>query len=126
MYGAATIVYIHVEPSQEAVTMAEKKDRKRAGRVREQAVVYLERGDRELLDEMAERTGLPRTELFRRGLRLLAGEVLQERKPGSSLVYLVDTAADDAFPPDVAERADYYLYGGGYQERGKRRRAGAD
>lgn len=90
-------------------------------RVREQVVVYLDRRDRALLDAMAEKTGLARTELFRRGLRRLADETLGERKAGSSLRYLVATAADDPYPPDVAERADDYLYGGLYaRQKGER------
>jgi hypothetical protein len=88
--------------------------------LREQLVVYLDARDRSLLDEMTEKTGLPKTELFRRGLRRLADETLGEHRPGSSLRYLVSTAGDDGFPPDVAERADHYLYGGGYQEQPKR------
>jgi hypothetical protein len=95
-------------------------------RVREQVVVYLDARDRALLEQMTEKTGLPKTELFRRGLRRLADETLSENRPGSSLRYLVATAREDALPSDVAERADYYLYGGGYQawtQRTKQRRA---
>lgn len=84
-------------------------------RVREQVMVYLDQRDRALLDEMTERTGLPKTELFRRGLRRLADETLGANRPGSSRRFLVSTAGDDGFPPDVAKRADYYLYGGGYE-----------
>lgn len=80
-------------------------------RVREQVVVYLDPRDRALLEEMAEKTGLAKTELFRRGLRRLADETLKENRSGSSLRYLVSTTGDDTFPPDVAERADHYLYG---------------
>jgi hypothetical protein len=85
--------------------------------VREQVVVYLDARDRALLEELAEKSGLPRTELFRRGLRRLAEELLGEKKPGSSLGYLVASGRDDGLPPDVAARHDDYLYGGGY-ERG--------
>jgi hypothetical protein len=85
--------------------------------VREQVVVYLDARDRALLEELAEKSGLPRTELFRRGLRRLAEELLEEKKSGSSLRYLVATGRDDGLPPDVAARHDDYLYGGGY-ERG--------
>ena len=90
---------------------------------REQVIVYLDARDRALLEELARRTGLPRTELFRRGLRRLAAELPAERKPGSSLEFLIGTAEDDHFPPDVAERHDAYLYGGGYGES-KHGRAG--
>jgi hypothetical protein len=100
---------------------------KRPARVREQVVVYLEPRDRALLDEMAEKTGLARTELFRRGLRRLADETLSGRKRGASLRYLVATAGDDEFPADVSARPDDYLYGGEYgkrpSSRGKRKRA---
>jgi len=91
---------------------------KRSNRVREQAVVYMSAADRELLERLAEETGLPRTELFRRGLRRLAEEMLAERAPGSSVDYLVDIADDTDAPSDLSERHDEYLYGGGYSERG--------
>lgn len=95
---------------------------KHADRVREQVVVYLGSRDRELLDEMTERTGLAKTELFRRGLRRLADELLSERKPGSSLAHLIATASDDGLPGDVAEHHDEYLYRGGYStKRGRSR-----
>ena len=97
--------------------------KERAKRVREQVVVYLDERDRALLEKMAKRTGLAKTELFRRGLRRLADETLAGKTSGFSLRYLVATAGDDDFPPDVAARADAYLYGGGYQKPVKRKRA---
>jgi hypothetical protein len=100
--------------------------KQRPKRVREQVVVYLDPRDRTLLDKMTRKTGLPKTELFRRGLRRLADETLDESRPGASLRYLVSTAGSDAFPGDVAERADHYLYGSGYEARlkgSKRKRA---
>ena len=92
-------------------------------RVREQVVVYLDERDRALLEEMTKKTGLPKTELFRRGLRRLADEALSERKPGFSLRQLVVTADSDELPADLSEHADRYLYGQGYAKRGKRKRA---
>ena len=86
-------------------------------RVREQAVVYLSARDRDLLERLAAETGLSRTELFRRGLHRLAEELLDERRPGSSLDYLVGISGDTDAPTDLAERHDHYLYGGGYQRR---------
>lgn len=74
-------------------------------------------GDRELLERLAEETGLPRTELFRRGLRRLAEELLSERTPGSAVDYLVEIAEDADAPSDLSERHDHYLYGGGYSDR---------
>lgn len=82
-------------------------------RVREQAVVYMSASDRELLERLAEETGLARTELFRRGLRRLAEELLEERAPGSSVDYLTGIANETDAPADLSERHDDYLYGGG-------------
>jgi hypothetical protein len=99
---------------------------KKPPRVREQAVVYLGARDRELLERLAEETGLPRTEIFRRGLRRLADELLAERGPGSSLDYLESIAEKTAAPEDLAERHDHYLYGGGYGESAKKGDEGPD
>jgi hypothetical protein len=96
--------------------------KQRSDRVREQVVVYLDARDRELLEEMVEATGLARTELFRRGLRRLANDALSEGAPGASLDYLAESGQEDGLPPDVSERPDEYLYGGGYRGR----REGAD
>jgi hypothetical protein len=92
-------------------------------RVREQVVVYLDKRDRALLEQLTKATGLPKTELFRRGLRHLADQALAGTAPGFSLRQLVTTAANDDLPPDVAERADDYLYRGKYQRRKPRKRA---
>ena len=92
-------------------------------RVREQVVVYLDQRDRALLEQLTKATGLAKTELFRRGLRRLADDALTGNAPGYSLRQLVATAAKDDFPPDVAERADEYLYGGKYERRKPRKRA---
>lgn len=92
--------------------------KERPARVREQAVVYLTSRERELLERLAEETGLARTELFRRGLQRLADELLTERRPGASLDYLIEIADEGGdVPPDLSERPDHYLYGGGYAER---------
>jgi len=84
-------------------------------RVREQAVVYLGQRDRALLDDLAGQTGLSRTELFRRGLWALAAQIGVARKSDSAFDHLVGTAADATGPTDLAERADDYLYAGGYR-----------
>jgi hypothetical protein len=97
--------------------------RKKTTRVREQVMVYLDPSERALLERLAERTGLTRTEIFRRGLRRLAEETLDEKPAGWSIAQLVETAAEDSFPSDVAARADDYLYGGGYQKRKPKKRA---
>lgn len=95
----------------------------KSDRVREQVVVYLDARDRALLEALAEETGLPRTELFRRGLRRLAEDSKAGKRRGSALAHLIATAAEDAFPADVAAQHDEYLYGGGYQQKPARKRA---
>lgn len=96
-------------------------------RVREPVQVYLDPRDRELLEELSARTGLPRAELLRRGLRQLADHVLTERPPGWSLDTLAGALGDDPrLPSDLAARHDEYLYsevGGGAPSRpaGRRR-----
>jgi len=85
----------------------------RGRRVREPVQVYLDEVDRSLLEELAGRTGLPRAELLRRGLRRMADEVLTERAPGWSFDRVVGVLGDDpALPSDLAARHDAYLYGG--------------
>jgi hypothetical protein len=98
----------------------------KGGRGREQVVVYMQEGDRDLLEQLAEQTGLSRTEIFRRGLRRLAEELLPEQQAGSSLDYLIAMAGDSEAPADLSERPDYYLYGGGYERHGRKARARAD
>lgn len=87
-------------------------------RVREQAVVYLGQRDRALLENLAKETGLSRTELFRRGLWALAAQTFGTKQP-SALEYLIANATDADLPPDLSERSDEYLYGGGYEALAK-------
>ena len=82
-------------------------------RVREQAVVYLGRRDRALLDDLTNQTGLSQTELFRRGLWALASQLGVGHKPGSAFEYLIATADQWDAPADFAERSDAYMYGDG-------------
>jgi hypothetical protein len=77
--------------------------------VREPVQVYLDQRDRATLEELARKTGLPRAELLRRGLRRLAGEELGQRAPGWSLDVLVGSIPDS--PPDLSARVDDHLYG---------------
>ena len=80
-------------------------------RVREQLQLYLDAPDKALLEEMVRATGLPRTELFRRGLRSLAESTLGERAPGWSLERLVGALGDGPdIPTDLAAHHDAYLY----------------
>ncbi|MGH7645801.1 MAG: CopG family transcriptional regulator [Gemmatimonadales bacterium] len=83
----------------------------RSPRVREPVQVYLDPGDRALLEEAARRTGLARAEILRRGLRTIAQHLLAERAPGSGFEYLIGILGDDpSIPPDLAARHDEYLY----------------
>jgi hypothetical protein len=87
-----------------------KKRSQPAARVREPVQVYLDPQDRELLEQLVESTGLPRTELLRRGLRALAAEKLISRPPGRSMESLIGTFGDAPdLPADLAERHDAYL-----------------
>lgn len=81
-------------------------------RVREQVVVYMDASDRDLLEEVSRKSGLSKTEVFRRGLRQIAGELLTEGRPGSGFEYLIATATDGDSPPDMSERHDEYLNDG--------------
>ena len=99
------------------------KDHHRTGRVREPVQVYLDGADRDLLEDLAEHTGLPRAELLRRGLRRLAQTELADRKPGWSLDVLIGALGDDPrLPSDLSVRHDEHLYGGGYERLARTRR----
>ncbi len=94
-----------------------------ANRAREPVQVYLDRPDRDLLEELARKTGLSRAELLRRGLRQLAHRLLETQAPGWSLDTLTGALGDDpALPSDLAARHDEYLYGKTGRPRKKRRK----
>ena len=81
--------------------------------VREPVQVYLDVRDRTLLDAMAKRASVPRSDVLRLALRRLSAEVLGQDRPGAALTALVgvlDGAPD--VPSDLAERHDEYLYAG--------------
>ena len=81
-------------------------------RVREPVQVYLDPGDRDLLESLARRTGLSRAELLRRGLRQLGVRQLAEQAPGWSLNALTGSLGHAAdLPADLAAHHDAYLYG---------------
>jgi hypothetical protein len=86
------------------------KRRQTPDRVREPVQVYLDRQDRELLEQLVETTGLPRTELIRRGLRALAAAKLVSGTPGRSMEDLIGAFGDAPdVPADLSERHDAYL-----------------
>ena len=81
------------------------------GRVREPVQVYLDERDRALLDAVAERAAVPRSEVLRMALRRLAAELPAAERPGAGLASLVGSLdASPAVPADLAARHDEYLY----------------
>jgi hypothetical protein len=84
---------------------------KKPGKIREPVQVYLDPGDRALLDAVAQRASLPRSEVLRVALRRLAADLPRAERPGASLGSLVG-ALDSArgVPRDLAARHDAYLY----------------
>ncbi len=90
--------------------MSRKKIKKST--VREPVQVYMDRHDRDLLEELARKTGASRAELLRQGLRHLAEHLLEERAPGSSLSEVVASLGENPeLPTDLTARLDQYLFG---------------
>ena len=80
-------------------------------RVREPVQVYLDRADKELLDETAEKTGLSRAEILRRGLRRVADDVLGDKPRGFSFNTLIDSLEGvEDLPRDLAKKHDSYVF----------------
>lgn len=87
-----------------------KSGRHPSHRVREPVQVYLDRPDRDLLEQLVEVTGLSRAELMRRGLRVLAADKLVTRPPGWSMENLIGAFGDaPSIPRDLSQRHDEYL-----------------
>ena len=80
--------------------------------VKEPVQVYLERPDVDLLTSLAERLGLPRTEVLRRGLRGLAAEVLGASGPALAFLEAAQSAASSDVPGELALDHDKYLADG--------------
>jgi hypothetical protein len=96
------------------------KRRQDPDRVREPVQVYLDRQDRALLEQLVESTGLPRTELIRRGLRALAADKLVAQAPGRSMEELIGAFGDAPdVPTDLSERHDAHLAQALEQEHAK-------
>lgn len=91
--------------------------RKKPGRVSEPVQVYLDRQDRELLDDLARENRISRAEVLRRGIRRLAAENPNVRRPGWSFDLLIGAFGNDPrLPTDLSERHDYYIYGEGREK----------
>lgn len=76
--------------------------------IREPIQVYLDGRDRALLDALAKREKLPRSEILRMALRRLGAGVAEGSPDGMSL--LTGSLAGTDAPSDLAERHDEYLY----------------
>lgn len=73
--------------------------------VREPVQVYLARPDRKLLDRVAEKSGLSRAEVLRRGLRRLAAELLADEDPMSAFMReMAEAPWPGRAPTDIARR----------------------
>lgn len=84
---------------------------KRPRRVGEPVQVYLSDRDRALLDNLAVRSGVPRSEVIRVALRQMANAT-PGAESGASLSVLIGAVdATHDIPKDAAERHDVYLYG---------------
>ena len=80
-------------------------------RVGEPVQVYLDDRDRDLLDTLAARAELPRSEVLRVALRRLAADIPGTTRSGesfSALLGVLDSAR--SVPADLAARHDAYLY----------------
>lgn|SRR5574341_683891 len=84
-----------------------KKDRDRSKGVREPLQVYLSPAEREQLDRLAERTGLSRAEVLRRGIKSFAAEVQGVDSP---MLRWIEKYGDADVPADLGSRHDDYLY----------------
>jgi hypothetical protein len=86
---------------------------KKKPRVREPVQVYLDQSDRQLLEKISERLGIPRAEVLRRGLRRFADRMMPEVSPGWSMDGLIGSLREvENIPTDLAENHDHHLYSG--------------
>ena len=76
--------------------------------VREPIQVYLDGRDRALLDALAKRENLPRSEVLRMALRRLGAGVAEGSVGG--IAGLTGALAGTSAPKDLAARHDEYLY----------------
>ena len=80
--------------------------------VREPVQVYLDARDRAMLDAMAKREAVPRSDVLRLALRRLGAELLGPHRPGTAVSSLIGILDTSDVPSDLAERHDEYLYAG--------------
>jgi hypothetical protein len=86
-------------------------------RVREPVQVYLAPDDRDLLQRLAEESGLSQAEILRRGIRSYAAT---QQAPSPMLRFL-EEGATGVWPGSVAERHDEVLVGA-YRPRRRKSR----
>lgn len=69
--------------------------------------MYLSAAEREQLDRLAERTGLSRAEILRRGIKSFAAEQQADEAP---MLRFIREYGDAPVPPDLGSRHDDYLF----------------
>jgi hypothetical protein len=89
----------------------------RGAAVREPVQVYLAPDDRDLLNRLAEETGLPKAEILRRGVRSFA----REQRGGSPMLRFLAETSGEGWPEGVAADHDDAL-AESYRAQAKKRR----
>jgi len=86
-----------------------RNDAARAATVREPIQVYLDRGERAILDRVAGQTGLSRAEVLRRGLRSYAAQQQGDEGPMERFMRELTATPWPPGPSDLALNHDKYL-----------------
>ena len=94
-----------------------KRPSRSATSVREPVQVYLAADDRDLLNRLAQETGLAKAEILRRGMRSFA----REQSGGSPMLTFVAESAKGEWPDGVAGKHDEIL-AETYRVTGRKRR----
>ena len=116
------LTLVHVCCTFNRIMSSRKSPPSKGARVREPVQVYLDPADRALLDAVAERSALPRSEVLRVALRRLAADLPRAERPGASFSLLVGSLdAAKNVPRDLAERHDEYLYAAPARGRERKR-----
>lgn len=88
-----------------------KRRKAATDRVKEPVQLYLDRRDKSLLEDLAQRTGLSQAEVLRRGLRRVAGDLRADAQAGGSVEILIGALEGvPGVPADLSARHDDYLY----------------
>ncbi|MGH7654236.1 MAG: CopG family transcriptional regulator [Gemmatimonadaceae bacterium] len=84
--------------------------RKPPSGVREPVQVYLDHSDRDLLERAAEKSGLSKAEVLRRGLRRVGADLLGDDDPMFAFMReMADARWPTGTPSDIAREHDKHL-----------------